>query len=156
MLKHLAKIAEAESEEDTETVDLIARLVCSHREAAYKRAKISAVKVSNFNQVVTVTKPTAYTSGLITVQYNIPVDEAQLGIWSSSMMHGADVPPIIPISVMQIAAGMDTQHKKGKYVLTKIKLKYNPTISSCISIGNNRACLVPQLLSNKMIHQLYT
>ena len=67
----------------------------------------------NLNPALTVTEPTAYTSGLDTVQYYalvdvVPACNAQLGGLSSTMMHGAGGMPITPKSLTQIAAGPNT------------------------------------------------
>ena len=102
---------------------MIARSVCSHREAAYKRAKNFGGESVELQSSSDRDQTTAYTSGLITVQYNVPVDEAQLGSWPSSMIHGAEVPPIIPKSLMQIAAGMDTQHKKKQLLVDQNQIE---------------------------------
>ena len=85
--------------------------------------------------VVTVTEPTALTFGLKTAQYDysvdvVPVCNAQLGGLPSTLMNGAEGPPIIPKSYTQIAASTDTQHNIGKYMLTR---KQNETKSNRVS-----------------------
>ena len=107
-------------EVDSGYVELFASSVGSHRETADKRTKIWVDNVLNLNPVVTVTEPTANTSGLNAVPYNGPLDvdsacNAQLGGLSSTNIHGVEAPPMIPNSLMQIAAGTKTQQNIGEY-----------------------------------------
>ena len=76
--------------------------------------------VPYLNPVVNVTKPSAYTSGLNTVQYNAPVNvipasNAQSGGLSSTLLHGAGGLPFIPKSHTQSAASTRTQQNIGEY-----------------------------------------
>ena len=81
-------------------LDLFASSVSSNREIADNCKETGVDNVPSLNPVVTVTEPTAYTFGLNTVLYNAPVHfvlvcNAQLGGLSSTMVHGAEVSPMI-------------------------------------------------------------
>ena len=108
-------------EEDADYLELFASSVSSHGETAYKCTETLVDNVPKLNPVVTITDPTGYTSGLNTVPYNapedvVPVCNAQLGGLSFTMMHGAQVPPMVPKSPTQIVAGPNTQQKIIEYV----------------------------------------
>ena len=114
-----AKIAEAELEENSDYVDLFASSVSSYRETVDKRKETWRDNMPNLNPIMTVTEPTAYTSELITVPYYAPVDivpvsNAQLCGLSSTLMHGAEVLPMIPKSLTQIAASTITLQNIGE------------------------------------------